>query len=270
LENNWVTTDPAEGARWVEALLGLGTPDDEQLMMALRCLGNSATLRGDRAGVTYYERSLGIARKLGAPDQIASLLHRVAVWRLRDGHSEEALALLDEAEEHNEQAPLERVTASLLLARGDIERKAGNLEAALPYYEESLAAACRSGFTWWEKNVLTIMAYVLYELGQDGEALDRAREGLRVAAEMADRPGLSNALPLVARGYASRGDVFAAGRLLGAVEGEDAHAPIPGWRVDDPLLVEPLLRFECDEFDAGRAAGHALSLDEAVALADPP
>jgi predicted ATPase len=264
LENNWVTTDPAEGAHWIGALLELGTPGDEQLMMALRCLGNSATVQGSPEGLALYEQSLAIARKLGAPDQTASLLHRVAVWHLRDGRSEEALALLEEGEEFNRRAPLERVTASFLLARGDIERKAGNLEAALLYYEESLAAARRSGFTWWEKNVLMVMGYVLYELGRTDDALARAHDALSVADTMADRPGVADAILLVARGHALRGDPWTAGRMLGVVEGEDARAPIPGWASSVGVLVTPLLQFEGTDFDGGRESGRGELMSDVV------
>jgi tetratricopeptide (TPR) repeat protein len=255
LENNWVTTDPEEGARWLHALLELGTPSEEQLMMALRCLGNSATVRGEDEGIKRYEQSLAIARKLGAPDQIASLLHRVAVWRLHEGRKEEGLALLEEAEAYNLVANLERVTASIVLLRGDIERKAGNLEGALPHYGESLAAARRSGFSWWEKNVLFIMAYTLYELGRIEQGSDCALEGLRVAADMGDRPGLADGLAFVARGYAARGDCASAGRIVGAIEGEAARTPIPGWDPEDALVMKPLEAFDDPEFAAGRERG---------------
>jgi hypothetical protein len=264
LENNWVTTDAAEGARWLNALLALGTPGDEQLMMALRCLGNSAAVQLDPGGEAYHERSLDIARKLGTPGQIASLLHRVAVWRVREGREDEGLALLAEAEAFNREAKLDRVTAEILLLRGHIERRAGKLEAALSHYEASLGAARRSGFTWWEKNVLLVMSVVLYELGRSDEGFVRAVDGLRVAAGMGDRPGLADTLAVTARGYAVRGDRATAGRIMGAIEGEVARAPIPGWDPEDRILVQPLRAFEGPEFAAGRERGRAQPVGDIV------
>ncbi|MBW8741317.1 MAG: hypothetical protein JF623_01520 [Acidobacteria bacterium] len=264
LENNWVTTDPREGAAWINALLELGPPGDEQLMKSLRCLGNSATVAGDRAGLEFYERALAIARARGAPDQIASLLHRVAGWYARDPDPTKAIASLEEAEAFNRTAKLGRVTASIVLSRGEIERRAGNFEGALAYYEQSLAAARDSGFTWWEKNVLFIMCYTLYELGRTDEAYARALEGLRVAADMADRPGLADGLALVARGYAARGDRAAAGRIIGAIEGEVGRTPIPGWDPEDPMVMKPLEAFAGPEFVSGRELGYGQPFDDVL------
>jgi hypothetical protein len=47
LENFWVTTDPVEGRRWIEGLLPDGpSPPATIHALALRCLGNCATMAG--------------------------------------------------------------------------------------------------------------------------------------------------------------------------------------------------------------------------------
>ena len=264
LENNWVTTDPDEGSRWIEALLELGTPPDEQLMAALRCLGNVATLRGDVEGKRYYEQSLELARKLGDPGPIASLLHRLAVWLAREGDDAAALSLLEESDTLNRTARLERVDASNLSFRGDLLRRDGDLEGALPLYEASLEQARRSGFAWWEKNVLIRMAFTLFELGSADEGLARAHDALRIAREMDDRPGLLDTLALAARAYALRGDVFRAGWIWGAIEAEAERSPGAMWDPDDALLAGPMRAFEGADFERGRASGRAASLQETV------
>jgi tetratricopeptide (TPR) repeat protein len=214
--------------------------------------------------VTYHERSLAIARKVGTPGEIASLLHRIAVWHAREGRIEEALALNAEAEEFNREANLDRVTAEIVWLRGVIERRAGKLEAALSYFEESLAAARRSEYTWWQKSVLLAMAGIHYDLGRSREGLSCAVEGLRLAADMGDRPGIADTLVVTARGYALRGDRTTAGRIMGAIDAEVERAPIPGWDPKDRSFVQPLRAFEGPEFAAGREEGRAMPLGDIV------
>jgi tetratricopeptide (TPR) repeat protein len=233
-------------------------------MTALRCLGNSAGVQLDPAGMTYHEQSLDIARKVGTPGQIASLLHRLAVWLFHAGREDEALSLTAEAEAFNSEARLDRITAEIVWLRGAIGRRAGNFEAALLHYEASLAAARRSGYTWWEKNVLLVMSAINYDLGRAGEGMSCAVEALRLASDMGDRPGLADALAVTARGYALRGERMTAGRIMGAIEGEVARAPIAGWDPEDKLFVQPLRAFDGPEFAAGRERGRREPLGEIV------
>ena len=266
LENNWVTTDPAEGFRWLNDLLALGPSSGSLRMMALRCLGNSATMQGEAEGERYYEEALAIARDLGDPGPVASLLHRLAVWRARNGDPEGARALLSEGEELNRVAQLGRVEASNLSLRGDLKRRWGDPEGALPFYEASLAKARETGFTWWEKHALAVMALTLFELGQTEEAEARARDTLDVAWRMSDRVGTVDGLLLAARAHAELGDVTEAGRLWGAVEAEVERAPLAGWDVGNDHLVGPVLAHDGPDFAAGRAEGRRLALADAVSL----
>ncbi len=268
LENFWVTADPAEAARWIETLLSLAPdPDPELHAMALQCLGNSATVVGDPAGERFYEQSLAKWRALGHDGAIASVLHRLAVWAAQHGDDARARSLLEESAAVNRRAGLGKVDASILLLLGDLERRRGAVEQALPYYEASLARARETGFTWWEKNVLLAIARTLFSLGRADEAARRAREALEVARRMGDRPGLIDSLVLVARGCGETGDVEAAGRLWGAIEAEVDRAPVPGWDAEHERLAAPVLAHDGPAFDSARAAGRALALDDAVAAA---
>jgi predicted ATPase len=268
LENFWMTSDAAEGAQWIQTLLDLAAdPDPELHALALRCLGNSATVSGNPAGEDYYLQSLDRWRALGRDAEVTSLLHRVAVWAVNHGDEERALRLLDEGEALNATAGLGKIEASNLSLRGDLERQAGRLESALSYYDRSLVKARETGFTWWELHLLSGTALTLFELGRPDAAIERARDALVLAQRIGDRPGLVDAVVLVARGYAEHGEVGRAGMLLGAAEAEVGRAPVAGWRDDDELLVVPLLAHSGREFDAGREAGRELSFAEAVALA---
>ncbi len=72
------------------------------------------------------------------------------------------------------------------------------------------------------------------------------------------------ALALLARFAASSSQSERAGRLWGAIEAEEARAPVGAWEHQREEFAAPVLADGGPEFEAGRAAGRLLSLDEAV------
>lgn len=84
---------------------------------------------------------------------------------------------------------------------------------------------------------------------------------------MTDRTGTVWGLALHARIAVARGDVERAGRLWGAVEAEEARAPLSGWSRYRDEYASPVLARAGPELDRGRAQGRSLSLDEAVEYA---
>ncbi len=268
LETHWVATDAAEGARWIEALLALGpVSDPAQRALALQCLGNAAGMEGDRAGERLHQEAISIWRELGRDGEVASLLSRLAAWALPTGDSDRAVAFLDESDALNQTVRLATLEAENLRLRGDVERRAGRLDEALGFYEQSLEKARETGFAWWEKGVLAMIALTLFEQGRPQEALARAREALEVACRIGDRNGLVDGVLAVARGCADTGDVTTAGRLLGAVEAEAERAPIANWEARRRVSIEPLIAHSGLEFDAARETGRELSFDDALELA---
>ncbi len=268
LETYWVATDAAEGARWIEALLALGpVSDPAQRALALQCLGNAAGTEGDEAGERLHQDAISIWRELGRDGEVASLLSRLAAWALPAGDSDRAVAFLDESDALNRTIRLATLEAENLRLRGDVERRAGRLDEALGFYEQSLEKARETGFAWWEEGVLKVIAGTLFEQERPLEALARAREALEVACRIGDRNGRVDGVLAVARGYAETGDVTTAGRLLGAVEAEAERAPIANWEARRRVSIEPLLAHGGLEFDAARETGRELSLDDAVELA---
>lgn len=66
---------------------------------------------------------------------------------------------------------------------------------------------------------------------------------------------------------AARGDAALAGRLWGAIEDEDAGAPLGGWR-RHRQVCEPRIRpVAGPDFERGYREGRALTLDDAVSIA---
>ena len=100
---------------------------------------------------------------------------------------------------------------------------------------------------------------------EEGEA--HARESLAIAVQLHDRPGRIFGVGILARVAAERGQHERAGRLWGAIEDEDAGAPLGGWRRHRDACEARIREASGPEFDRGYAEGRELTLDDAVSLA---
>jgi hypothetical protein len=99
----------------------------------------------------------------------------------------------------------------------------------------------------------------------EGEA--HARDSLKLAEQLRDRAGRVFGVGLLARVAAERAQLVRAGCLWGAIEHEDAVAPLGGWRRHREACEARILEADGAEFERGRAEGRSLSLEEAVAMA---
>jgi hypothetical protein len=81
---------------------------------------------------------------------------------------------------------------------------------------------------------------------------------------MHDRSAIVYELGLLAEIHAQTGESERAGTLWGAIEAEEARAPIGSW-LHGPVRFQP--RLMVAEFEAGLEDGRALLLEDAVALA---
>jgi predicted ATPase len=267
LENFWVTVGSTEGIRWVEALLPMAPAPPHPIHAgAVRSLGNCYSLIGDNElGERFYEESLAEYRFLGDELRMGVGLDRLA-GRLLDRDTARARRLLDEALESHRRSGFKKGEAVSLSLLAWIERQGGARERALDLYDRSLALAQETGFTWWEKNTLLDKSEILFALGQSERARGSAAEALELSRRIGDRSGVIYGLALIARGDIEDGAEERAGCIWAAVEAELARVPLPGWDEEDEL-IKPVLTHSGPAFEAGRAAGRTLSLDEAVDLA---
>ena len=74
-------------------------------------------------------------------------------------------------------------------------------------------------------------------------------------------------LSLIARCAVEHDDTERAGRLWGAIETEEARAPMAQWEMEREAYAAPLLRRAGAGFERGRILGRTISLDEAVTQA---
>jgi predicted ATPase/class 3 adenylate cyclase len=268
LENFWVTSDPGEGRRWLEALLALGgnVPPDLHAL-AIRCLGNCSHTVGLEEGLALYEQALAEFRALGDELRVGIMLHRVGNSAALRGDEERGRRLIEESLETLGRIGFTKGQANCYGLLGSLELRAGRPERALELYERSAALARETGFVWWEQNMLLSRSLALFALERPGEAARSAADSLEIARRIGDRLVTVDALVLVARAAAERDERERAGQLWGAVEAEIERAPLAGWDAEQELAAAPALARGGPEFEAGRDEGRKLSLDEAVALA---
>ena len=150
---------------------------------------------------------------------------------------------------------------------GAIARDEGDEGSALELVRESAELARKAGVPWWESGALAELACLSLNAGLLDEGEAHARESLALADRLRDRPGRIFGVGLLARVAAERGLRERAGLMWGAIEGEDAIAPLGGWRRHRQTCEARILKLVGGEFDRNRAEGRALTLDDAVAIA---
>ena len=271
LEQLWTLEDPAEGIRWFERLFD--RPEAELASPslraeALRAYGSSLGIAGHFAAAEeMWSRSLAIFEQLEDEHGRAVLLHRLAItamWRGDLDRARELVEISDEIHRRTDDAwGLAQTTGTL----GAIARDEGDERSALELVRQSATLAGEAGVPWWESGALAELACLSLNIGllDAGEA--HARESLAIADRLRDRPGRIFGVGMLARVAAERGQYERAGLLWGAVEEEDAIAPLGGWRRHREACEGRVLELAGPEFERGRAVGRASTLDDAVSLA---
>jgi hypothetical protein len=274
IEQFWVVHDPQEGRRWFEALFaaaGDAIPPELEAH-ALRAWGSSTDIAGlDDEARRLYERSLERFEALGDEAGRAALLHRLGIQAMRRRELARARELVEASHAIYEQAPgsfpslwgRAQTTGTL----GAIARDEGDLATAQALIEESVSLARNAGVPWWAGGALGELAALALREGRLDDAEARARESLATAAALRDYPGRVFGVGLHACVAAERGELERAGRLWGAIEDEQAGAPLGGWRRHREERRARILELATGEFERARAAGRELSLDDAVEYA---
>jgi predicted ATPase len=269
LENFWVTQDAAEGVRWFTAIF---EHEDElppdALAPAVRGLGSAAAISGDsETGRAAYRRALGLYRDQGDEQGIAVMLHRVGIDELVAGNPAEARRLGEEALELDRRLGSKSGEAQVLGLFAELEWHEGRRERALELVRDAIALARESGFTWWEANLLGGLVEWLIELDRVDEAEAAGREELGLRLVMDDRNSLGYSLSLWAILAAKRGENGLAGRIWGSLEAEVARRPVGHWRYT-VAFATPFFPQDDSDFEAGRAAGARLTLEDLVELVE--
>jgi predicted ATPase/class 3 adenylate cyclase len=271
MEMYWITDDPREGMRWFARLLKL--PEAEAVALdirahALRAYGSSTDLAGDDDGAArLYEQSLALFEQLGDEHGRAVLLHRRGIQAMRRGELELARERVEASHDIHEAIDNRWGLAQTTGTLGAIARDAADGSRAQELIAQSARLAREVGVRWWEGGMLAELAALELNAGRVEEAETLARESLAIAERLHDRPGRVFGVGLLACVAAECGQAERAGRLWGAIEDEEAGAPLGGWRRHRERCEGRIRELAGPEFDRGRAEGRALTLDDAVSIA---
>ena len=269
----WSIGDPREGLRYFERLLERQEADGvpaEILAEALREYGAMADLAGEADRATpLYEQSLALFEQLGNEQRQAVLLHRIGNQAMLQGHL--ARELIQTSHSIHERNDDQWGLAQTLGTLGAIVRDEGDDEVAYELVAQSATIAREVGHTgfvaWWTCGMLAELVALSLKARRIEETEAHARESLALVEELRYRAGRVFAIGVLACVAAERGELESAGLLWGAIEDEDAGAPLGGWRRHRQECEGRIRELAGPEFDRGRAKGRALTLDNAVSLA---
>jgi predicted ATPase/class 3 adenylate cyclase len=271
LDQLWTLGDPNEGIRWFERLFA--SPEAEAVSrdlhgQALRAYGSYLYLAGHHAAAEEaWAQSLAIFEQLEDEPGRAVLLHRLGISAMWRGDLERARELVEASDEIHRRSGDMWGRAQTTGTLGAIARDEGDERSALDLVRESATLARAVEVPWWESGALAELACLSLNAGllEKGEA--RARESLAIADKLRDRSGRIFGVGILARAAAERGQVERAGRLWGAIEDEDAGAPLGGWRRHRTTCEARIRAATGPEFERVCNEGRALTLDDAVLLA---
>jgi predicted ATPase/DNA-binding SARP family transcriptional activator len=271
----WTANDPREGIRWFATILehpGAKAIPPDLRAHALRGYGSSLTLAGDGdAGESLWEQSLALFEELEDEHGRAVLLHRLGISAMWKGDLERARALVEESQAIHERSDnrWERIfgLAQTVGTLGAIARDAGEQERAAELIERSAAMGREVGVPWWESGMLAELACLSLRAGHLSDAEASARKSLALAEQIRDRPGRVFGVGLLATVAAQRLQLERAGSLWGAIEREDAVAPLGGWRRHRHECEVLIREAAGPEFETACAEGRTLTLDDAASLA---
>jgi predicted ATPase/DNA-binding SARP family transcriptional activator len=267
----WTITNPREGLPWFEHILE--TPDADAVAPEIRAeallqYGSMADLAGeDDRAATLYAQSLALFEQLGDEQGRAVLLHRVGLQAMRHGQLSQARELVEASQAIHERNNDRWGVAQTVGSLGAIARDTGDEDRAYELIAESEELAREVGVLWWEAGMVAELAQLAANAGRVEEAENRAHASLAVAEQLHDRPGRIFGVGLLALTAAERGELERAGRLWGAIEDEDAGAPLGGWRRHRATCEARIRELAGPGFERGREEGHTLTLDDAVSLA---
>ncbi|MBA2643274.1 MAG: hypothetical protein H0U82_10150 [Actinobacteria bacterium] len=271
LEQLWTLDDPNEGIRWFERLFD--HPEAELVSQslraeALRAYGSSLGIAGRFASAEeMWAQSLALFEQLEDEHGRAVLLHRLGISAMLRGDLERARELVAVSDEIHQRADDVWGRAQTTGTLGAITRDEGDERSALDLVRESAALAREAGSKWWESGALAELASLSLNAGLVDEGEVHARESLAIADRLRDRPGRIFGVGLLARVATERGQPERAGRLWGAIEDDDAGAPLGGWRRHRATCETRIRAAVGLEFERGYADGRGLVLDEAVSIA---
>jgi len=270
LEQHWITSDPREGVKQFERLLAADAVLPPALhATALRDLGGSVEVSGDWPRAEgIYQRSLALFEELDDEAGTLPLRHRLAKMHLRRGDLLAARAATEQALSAARAGRHTILEADLLGMLSLVEVAGGAVASAYRCQQDALALyRLHGGWAWGEAHALANLVEMALDLGDVVTADAHGRECVRASVALGDPISIvmslaASTLVALAAGRAAR-----AGVLWGAVEAEEGRAFLGRWTHQRAEVAARVAAASCDELEAGRLAGRAMPVGDAVVYA---
>ncbi|MBA2769466.1 MAG: hypothetical protein H0U35_10125, partial [Sporichthyaceae bacterium] len=140
----------------------------------------------------------------------------------------------------------------------------GDLQRAVQLRSESAAIVHQAKWRWWEAHDRASLAALERRRGNLAAAMAQARESAALAETIHDRMMAVFAAAELASAAAVGGQAELAGRLWGAIEAEEEGPPIGQWPAERAAYEEIVRAAAGTAFERGRDEGRLLSLADAA------
>ena len=226
---------------------------------------------GGDDGAEAARTSLRLARSVDDAVTASAALNILGEDALRAGDESRARALFEESLALRRALGDTRLCANSLFHLGGLALSLGDREEAIERYEEGLALARTIGDTWGTSVALAEIANLHLLEGSYVQAEALGAEALAVARARGGRREVVTCLQQAGALLAARGDAATAARVWGAADAQLREFGALPSQLEDLVRArfEPAGRSALGDrgFEAERAAGAALGLDEAIGLA---
>jgi predicted ATPase/transcriptional regulator with XRE-family HTH domain len=249
-----------------------GTGDPMLLADILYVLGYICHHQRDFATARLHlEEGLELAEQTRQRVITQNILDVLAYLMLNLGHEERAAAYLTRLLDLAQRAGDRNAASNALNGLGELARLQGNDAEAVRCFEESLRQTHLAGARGAQTSKLSNLAHALLRQGDVERASELFRECLSMSDELGDKLVALQCLAGLAGAATGNGQWALAGQLCGAVERVLAADNLHFDRTDqrDFEITTAILRDRVDatRLVADRAAGEALTLQQAVELA---
>jgi predicted ATPase/class 3 adenylate cyclase len=204
----------SEGRQWLERVLAATESDASVLRAdVLTAAGVLAAAQADHAAaVRYHEQSLAIQERLGSAQGVQFALHNLANAALHHGDAARARSLYERAiAVAGEQDPNR---GFVYVSLADVTDAAGDRAAASRYYEQAIEIIATTGDVWRMAYALTAYGQSAARHGDGATARERYMQALDTYRELGDQRAEARVMTLLADVEADEGNDQEALRLL--------------------------------------------------------